>query len=39
MKQGRISVLERIGEVSFSIETLIKLAAAFRVDSSSNCLQ
>jgi transcriptional regulator with XRE-family HTH domain len=31
MKQGRISVLERIGEVSFSIETLIKLAAAFRV--------
>ena len=31
MKQGRISILERIGEVSFSIETLIKLAAAFRV--------
>lgn len=31
MKQARISVLERIGEVSFSIETLIKLAAAFRV--------
>ncbi|MGC9157533.1 MAG: helix-turn-helix domain-containing protein [Terracidiphilus sp.] len=31
MKQGRISVLERIGEVSFSIDTLIKLAAAFRV--------
>jgi transcriptional regulator with XRE-family HTH domain len=31
MKQGRISVLERIGEVSFSIETLIKLASAFRV--------
>lgn len=31
MKQGRISVLERIGEASFSIETLIKLASAFRV--------
>ena len=31
MKQARISVLERIGEVSFSIETLIKLASAFRV--------
>jgi transcriptional regulator with XRE-family HTH domain len=31
MKQGRISVLERIGEVSFSVETLIKLASAFRV--------
>ncbi len=31
MKQGRISVLERIGEVSFSIDTLIKLASAFRV--------
>jgi transcriptional regulator with XRE-family HTH domain len=31
MKQGRISVLERIGEVSFHIETLIKLASAFRV--------
>jgi transcriptional regulator with XRE-family HTH domain len=31
MKQGRISVLERIGEVSFSIETLIKIASAFRV--------
>ena len=30
MKQGRISVLERIGEASFSIETLIKLASAFR---------
>lgn len=31
MKQSRISVLERIGEASFSIETLIKLAAALRV--------
>lgn len=31
MKQGRISVLERIGEVSFSVETLIKLASALRV--------
>jgi transcriptional regulator with XRE-family HTH domain len=31
MKQARISVLERIGEANFSIETLIKLASAFRV--------
>jgi transcriptional regulator with XRE-family HTH domain len=31
MKQARISVLERIGEVSFSIETLIKISSAFRV--------
>ena len=31
MKQARISALERIGEGSFSIETLIRLAAAFRV--------
>ena len=31
MKQARISSLERIGEVSFSIETLIRLASAFRV--------
>jgi transcriptional regulator with XRE-family HTH domain len=31
MKQGRISSLERIGEASFSIETLIRLASAFRV--------
>src|ERR1035437_2834677 len=31
MKQGRISVLERIGEVSFSVDTMIKLASAFRV--------
>lgn len=31
MKQARISALERIGEGSLSIETLIRLAAAFRV--------
>jgi transcriptional regulator with XRE-family HTH domain len=31
MKQARISVLEHIGEASYSIETLIKLASAFRV--------
>jgi transcriptional regulator with XRE-family HTH domain len=31
MKQARISVLERIGEASYNIETLIKLASAFRV--------
>jgi transcriptional regulator with XRE-family HTH domain len=31
MKQARISALERVGEVSFSIETLIRLASAFRV--------
>jgi transcriptional regulator with XRE-family HTH domain len=31
MKQARVSALERIGEASFSIETLIRLAAAFRV--------
>lgn len=31
MKQARISLLERVGEVSFSMETLIKLASALRV--------
>ncbi len=31
MKQARISALERIGDASFSIETLIRLASAFRV--------
>ena len=30
MKQARISALERIGESNLSIETLIRLAAAFR---------
>jgi transcriptional regulator with XRE-family HTH domain len=31
MKQARISMLERIGVASFRLETLIKLASAFRV--------
>jgi transcriptional regulator with XRE-family HTH domain len=31
MKQARISTMERVGDASFSIETLIRLAAAFRV--------
>ena len=31
MKQARISALERIGEASFSIATLIRIASAFRV--------
>ena len=31
MKQSRISAMERPGEVSFNIETLIRLAAALRV--------
>ncbi len=31
MKQSRISAMERSGEVSFNIETLIRLAAALRV--------
>jgi transcriptional regulator with XRE-family HTH domain len=31
MKQARISSMERIGEAKFSVETLVRLAAAFRV--------
>jgi transcriptional regulator with XRE-family HTH domain len=31
MKQARISKLEQIGAANFSIETLIRLASAFRV--------
>ena len=31
MKQARISAMEKPGEASFSLETLIRLAAAFRV--------
>jgi transcriptional regulator with XRE-family HTH domain len=31
MKQSRISAMERPGEVSFNVETLIRLAAALRV--------
>jgi transcriptional regulator with XRE-family HTH domain len=31
MKQARISAIEKPGEVNFSLETLIRLAAAYRV--------
>jgi transcriptional regulator with XRE-family HTH domain len=31
MKQARISAMEKPGEVNFSLETLIRLAAAYRV--------
>jgi hypothetical protein len=31
MKQARISAMEKPGEAAFSLETLIRLAAAFRV--------
>ena len=31
MKQARISAMEKPGEVAFSLETLIRLASAFRV--------
>jgi transcriptional regulator with XRE-family HTH domain len=31
MKQARVSALERVGDASFSIETLVRIAAAFRV--------
>lgn len=31
MKQARVSAMEKPGEVSFSLETLIRLAAAYRV--------
>jgi transcriptional regulator with XRE-family HTH domain len=31
MKQARISSLERVGDASFSIETLLRLASALRV--------
>src|ERR1035441_7919637 len=31
MKQARVSAMEKPGEVNFSLETLIRLAAAYRV--------
>jgi transcriptional regulator with XRE-family HTH domain len=31
MKQARVSAMEKLGDAKFSIETLIRLAAAFRV--------
>ena len=31
MKQARISAMEKPGEVAFTLETLIRLAFAFRV--------
>jgi transcriptional regulator with XRE-family HTH domain len=39
MKQARISTLERIGSGNFSIETLIRLASAFRVGLSIRFVQ